>query len=218
MISLETLDQLPNEPFKVIHNGIESFGNSVDVFEGGFVFWDGQRAIEVGTTYSQVDSDAGTVVVESPEYESVIEFHELKLEDRDLLLEPEGINTLTQLIEIATLSLSESKSQGVLPPETEPEAVTAAAPPEDFEPHTTLAFTITDDEEVLELIQSDASGVAVRENGDWTQLDLDEPQPTVDDLEWLEVNEAAIPFWDDVASADSDVVREDVLEYALVQE
>lgn len=82
----------------------------------------------------------------------------------------------------------------------------------------TLAFTIDDDENVVELIRSDESGVSVRESGDWVPVNTDEDQPSIDDLEWLDVTEAAIEFWDTQSEEAGAVKRDDVLEYALDQE
>lgn len=96
-------------------------------------------------------------------------------------------------------------------------ALLAAAEAPVEESVTTLAFTVSDDGEVLELIQSDDEGVAVRENGDWTQLNLDDPQPTVDDQEWLEVTEDAIAFWDGVEDPE-DLTRDDVVKFAVEPE
>lgn len=83
----------------------------------------------------------------------------------------------------------------------------------------TIAFTVDDQDNVLELIKSDDTGVFVRENADWTPVDTDTEQPTIDDQEWLDVNEAeATAFWDQSGGEDAAITREDVLEYALDSE
>lgn len=76
----------------------------------------------------------------------------------------------------------------------------------------TLAFTVDDDGNVLELIRSDAEGVFVRENGDWSPVDTAADQPTVDDLEWLDATPGAVEFWDGLTDTEN-VTRESVLEY-----
>lgn len=82
----------------------------------------------------------------------------------------------------------------------------------------TIAFTVDDDGNVAELIKSDETGIFIRENGDWSPVDTDKPQPTIDDLEWLDVNDDALKFWDDEGENSDAVTREDVLKYAIDSE
>jgi len=87
------------------------------------------------------------------------------------------------------------------------------------QPDETVAFTVSDDGEVLELIKSNADGVFVRDNGDWTPVNPDEDQPTIDDQEWIDVNpDEAVAFWDKQQSSESAVTRDDILKYALNSE
>jgi len=82
----------------------------------------------------------------------------------------------------------------------------------------TLAFTVDDEENVLELILSNADGVSVRENSTWVPVNTDEAQPTIDDQEWLDAKPDAVPFWDGLSEAERDLTREQVLEYTVPSE
>lgn len=78
----------------------------------------------------------------------------------------------------------------------------------------TIAFTVDDDENVLELILSNADGISIRENGGWTPVNSEQDQPTIDDQEWLETSQAGVDFWDSLSEDERDLSREEVLEYA----
>jgi hypothetical protein len=95
----------------------------------------------------------------------------------------------------------------------------AAAPSDESSTDPTIYFfTVSMDGEVLELIKSDKQGVAVRDNGKWVPLDLDNENPTVDDQEWIGVNNDAIKFWDDEGEKNANLKRDDVLKYAVNSE
>jgi hypothetical protein len=77
-------------------------------------------------------------------------------------------------------------------------------------------FTVDEDGTVLELIQSDETGVYVRDNADWVEVNTEEEQPTIDDLEWVEVTEDAIPFWDS-ASGTETVTRDQITQFEVTE-
>lgn len=82
----------------------------------------------------------------------------------------------------------------------------------------TLAFTVDDAENVLELILSNADGVSIRENNAWVPVNTDEDQPTIDDQEWLDATPEAVIFWDSLSEAERDLTRDQVLEYTVPNE
>lgn len=75
-----------------------------------------------------------------------------------------------------------------------------------------LMFTISEDEKVLELIESGEDGLMIRDNEDW--IPVEDDTPTVEDQEWLDVTEDALEFWDNAQKNDTEVTREDVLQFA----
>lgn len=82
----------------------------------------------------------------------------------------------------------------------------------------TLAFTVDDAENVLELILSNTEGISIRENNAWVPVNIDEDQPTIDDQEWLDAKPEAIAFWDGLSEAERDLTRDQVLEYTVPSE
>ena len=88
--------------------------------------------------------------------------------------------------------------------------------PEAPEAEETIAFTVDDEDNVLELIRSDAEGLFIREASDWTPVNMDEEQPTIDDQIWLDATPEAIMFWDGLVNeSDRDLTREQVREYTV---
>lgn len=81
----------------------------------------------------------------------------------------------------------------------------------------TLAATVDDNENVLELIYSNKDGIYVRENGAWTPVDLDIDQPTIDDQEWFDVKLDFIPVYDNLSETSDSIARDEVVPYAAAQ-
>ena len=98
------------------------------------------------------------------------------------------------------------------------EALTAAAPTED-DLKETASFGLTLDEDditVLELVKTDETGVYVRENETWVQLDPEadeDANPTVYGAIWYDVTVDAIPVFDD--GAESSLTREDFAQFIV---
>lgn len=98
------------------------------------------------------------------------------------------------------------------------ESLTAAAPTED-DLKETASFGLTldeDDSTVLELVKSDETGVYVRENEAWVQLDPEadeDANPTVYGAIWYDVNVDAIPVFDD--GAESSLTKEDFAQFIV---
>lgn len=82
----------------------------------------------------------------------------------------------------------------------------------------TIAFTVDEDGKVLELIKSDAEGVAIREDGDWSPVNIDEAQPTIDDMEWLDTNRRGVAFWDSLDEDERELTRDKIEKYAVTSE
>lgn len=82
----------------------------------------------------------------------------------------------------------------------------------------TIAFTVDEDGSVKELIRSDAEGVAVREDGDWSPVNVDEDQPTIDDLEWVDTTRRGVAFWDSLDEDEKELTREQIEKYAAPSE
>lgn len=80
----------------------------------------------------------------------------------------------------------------------------------------TVAFTVDEDGNVLELILSSDDGISVREDGEWSAVNVDEEQPTIDDQEWVDTTEEGVAFWDGL---DEDgrqaLTRDDITQYAV---
>lgn len=81
-----------------------------------------------------------------------------------------------------------------------------------------LVFTISEDNQVLELLEQQEDGLAVRENSDWSPVDTSAEQPTIFDLEWVDVSEEALDFWDAAQNEDKDVTRQDIEQYLIPSE
>ena len=77
-----------------------------------------------------------------------------------------------------------------------------------------LMFTIDENDKVLELIESGEDGLMVRTDEDWIPVDSTEDNPTIDDLEWLDVSDDALEYWDEVEDEDEVVLRKDVMQFA----
>jgi hypothetical protein len=90
--------------------------------------------------------------------------------------------------------------------------------PEVAEVPETVAFTIDDDGNVLELIRSATDGVFVREDGDWVPVDADEEQPTIDDMEWADTTRRGIAFWDSLDEDERDITRDKIEKYLAPSE
>lgn len=78
----------------------------------------------------------------------------------------------------------------------------------------TVAFTVDDEDNVLELILSNADGIFIRENRGWAPVNGEQEQPTIDDQEWLETDQAGVEYWDSLSEDERDLTREAVLKYA----
>jgi hypothetical protein len=76
-----------------------------------------------------------------------------------------------------------------------------------------LTVTVDDKGSVLELIQEDSEGLLVRENGDWTEVNTDDENPTIFEQEWIDVSDDIVDFWDDAQSKDEDVTKEDIEQF-----
>jgi len=92
------------------------------------------------------------------------------------------------------------------------------APAVEEEAAETIAFTIDDDGNVLELIRSNAEGVFIREDGDWAEVDIEDEQPTIDDMEWADTNRRGIAFWDSLDEDEREVTRDQVEKYLAPSE
>lgn len=82
----------------------------------------------------------------------------------------------------------------------------------------TIAFTVDEDGSVKELIRSDTEGVAIREDGDWSPVNIDEDQPTIDDLEWVDTTRRGVAFWDSLDEDEKELTREQIEKYAAPSE
>ena len=76
-----------------------------------------------------------------------------------------------------------------------------------------LIFTIDEDDNVLELLEEQEDGLAVRVNGDWAPVATDEEQPTIFDIEWVDVNDEALDYWDEAHKKDGAVTRADIEQF-----
>lgn len=81
-----------------------------------------------------------------------------------------------------------------------------------------MIFTIDDDDNVLELIEQHPEGLMVRDNGDWSPVDTTIEQPTIFDLEWVDVSDDALDFWDNAQKTDQPVTRDDISQYLIPSE
>ena len=99
-----------------------------------------------------------------------------------------------------------------------PQSDTALPDGDTPDPRATLAATVDDEGNVLELIYSNRDGVYVRDNGTWSLIDDNEQQPTIDDQEWLEVTPDFVPAFDDMMQTQDTVSREDAAKYAVSQD
>ena len=90
---------------------------------------------------------------------------------------------------------------------------TTADLPAESTPDDTLAVTIDDDDNVLELIYSNADGIYVRDNGEWTLANSEEEQPTIDDQFWVDVTPEFIAVYDQLMQSQDGIVREDAAPY-----
>jgi hypothetical protein len=81
-----------------------------------------------------------------------------------------------------------------------------------------LVFTIDEDDTVLELLEEQEDGLAVRTNGDWVPVATDEEQPTIFDIEWVDVKDEAIEYWDEAHSKDGVVTRSDISQFLTSSE
>lgn len=78
-----------------------------------------------------------------------------------------------------------------------------------------LIFTVGEDDQVLELLEQQEDGLFVRDNGDWAPVDTSAEQPTIFDVEWIDVSEEALDFWDKAQTEDSEVGRTEVEQYII---
>lgn len=76
-----------------------------------------------------------------------------------------------------------------------------------------LVFTIDEDDQVLELLEEQEDGLVVRVNGDWVPVATDEEQPTIFDIEWVDVSDDALEFWDEANRKDGSVTRADISQF-----
>jgi hypothetical protein len=81
-----------------------------------------------------------------------------------------------------------------------------------------LSFTLDENDAVLELVEQQEDGLFVRDNGDWAPVDTAAEQPTIFDLEWVDVNDEALDFWDKAQTEDSDVTRSEIEQYLIPSE
>lgn len=80
-----------------------------------------------------------------------------------------------------------------------------------------LCATIDSDGNVLELIYSNADGIYIRDGGQWTLVDTDTDQPTIDDQEWFDVTQDFIPVYDELMQTQDAITRDDVVPYDAAQ-
>lgn len=76
-----------------------------------------------------------------------------------------------------------------------------------------LCATIDEDGNVLELIYSNADGIYVRDNGEWTLVDTSVDQPTIDDQEWFDVTPEFISAYDGLMQTEDGITRDQVVPY-----
>lgn len=81
----------------------------------------------------------------------------------------------------------------------------------------TLCVTVDDDENVLELIYSNADGIYVRDTGEWTLVDTDIDQPTIDDQFWVDVTPDFVAVFDGMMQTEDGLLYADVAKYAAPQ-
>jgi len=55
----------------------------------------------------------------------------------------------------------------------------------------------------------------VRDNGDWIPVDTTIEQPTIFDLEWVDVDDDALDFWDNAQQSDENITRDDISQYLI---
>lgn len=81
-----------------------------------------------------------------------------------------------------------------------------------------LAATVDAEENVLELIFSNADGIYVRENREWSLVDADQDQPTIDDQEWYDVTPDFVTAFDDMIESEDSISRDVLVKYAAAQD
>lgn len=100
MFDLNALDQLPDAPFLLEHNGIPSFGGLVQPSDDGFTVYDGARTLEVDQTYDAV-VEGSRVVFNSRQYRSTLAFRPLRETDKELLIDKgASVQSLEQLVDV----------------------------------------------------------------------------------------------------------------------
>ena len=80
-----------------------------------------------------------------------------------------------------------------------------------------LCATVDKSGNVLELIYSNADGVYVRDNGTWQLIEGDEPQPTIDDLEWFDVRPEFVSVYDGMVQNQDGITRDELVPYDAAQ-
>lgn len=202
MITLDVLEQLPTQPFKLTHNGEDVQLALAESYGPAFSIVTESRVYGIDDTYEvQVDED--TFTIHSDAYDSTFVISPIKLSDKSLLSDPTDIATVEDISErvINILAPSRSKIRD-LDVIDNADGVSSE-----------YNFTIDEDgSSVVELIRSDDAGIAVRDNGEWIDVNADEEQPTIDDLEWVEVSEDAVDFWD---NATDTVKKDDILQFEV---
>lgn len=63
-------------------------------------------------------------------------------------------------------------------------------------PHLYLTVSDDDENEVLELVRSDETGMYVRDDGSWVSIDPEADDPRVWDRIIIDVKETAVPVYD----------------------
>lgn len=100
MFNIDTLDELPDAPFFLAHNGVYTYGGLVQETDAGFTVWNGERTLEVDQTY-EVSTVGSRLVFTSRDLRSTLSFRPLKLSDKKLLIDGgASIQSLEQLVDV----------------------------------------------------------------------------------------------------------------------
>jgi len=198
-------------PFMLSPNGGGQFMGMQLAWDGGcYVVFDGSHVKEFGDQYSAaVEGD--TLVFRHRNIDEVMTLRPIVLSDaRYINTQGHSYRTVEEMRRAILQSWNLEESIRTA------ETGDATLFPNGLKtpgPEATLAATIDDSDNVLELIYSEASGVYVRDNANWRLTDSDQDQPTIEDLIWEDVTPAFVPVYDNLTKNQNDITSGALADY-----
>lgn len=190
----------------VEHNNLPGVGKVETRNDDVLLIETGGRVYHIDETYNMTETST-SVTYDKPEWDSTFTIRFLELDDASKIF-PDSIKTFNDIDSLTLAAQDSLMASGLEAPK---------------ELTDTYSFSVDEENNVLELIQTSVDGdISYRNNNNWVKLNPDDDAPTIFNQKLIDVDpndlDSAIKVWDLSESGGNDLTLEDIKPFASVDQ